>query len=335
MMMNLSVLTVHTCLVFLFSALRVTLMVYFNVCSILCYCVCFLLVRKERVPEYILVSIAEILFHSFLAVLCVGSGLGFQLYFIDSIAIVLFAQYFSVHIGVKPVNGPGLSAVCGVMYILSLIFDRIHEPLYRLSEDVAFGCTMLNSVLTLGFIILFFSLLTNLAANFELELTRQASHDSLTGLVNRHYLTKYMNTIHQTEDMKNYWLAILDIDDFKTVNDRYGHLCGDFVLRSVAEAIQACCGERMVCRWGGEEFMVVGVDDARQGGMNALLEEIRSTIASKEFVYGDEIKLHLTVTLGAARYHKGQSLDTWVNRADVRLYNGKQAGKNRVIMADV
>ena len=334
MIMNFSVLAVHTSLVFLFSVLRVTLMVYFNVCSILCYCMCFALVRQERVSEYISVTFVEILFHSFLAVLSVGCGPGFQLYFIDGIAIVLFAQYFSAHIGVKPVNGPVLSTACGAMYILSLILDRVHAPLYLLNEDIAFSCMTLNSVLTVVFIVVFFSLLTSVAVNSETELVRLASHDNLTGLMNRHYMMKYMNNLHQTEDLENYWIAILDIDDFIMINDRYGHLCGDFVLRSVSKTIKACCGDRMVCRWGGEEFLVVGVDSDAERGLNALLEKIRGTIAEEEFIYDDGVKLHLTVTIGAAYYRGDRTLDDWVNEADVRLYNGKQTGKNRVISAD-
>lgn len=331
--MNLFVLTVHTSLFFLFMFLHVTLMVFVNLCSVICYCVCIVLVRKERVTGYILVTYVEILLHTILAILSVGSGLGFQLYFISSIAIVLFAQYFSVHLGItKPINGSLLSAICGVMYVLMLILDRFHEPFYAMSDNAAFGCTVLNSALVFGFVILFFSALTGVAAGNEIDLSRQATHDNLTGLLNRHYLTKYMDDIHKTENLTDYWLAILDIDDFKEINDRHGHLCGDFVLCSVADIIKKHCEDCLVCRWGGEEFMVVGPNPAQENDMIvALLEEVRSTIASEEFAYNDDTKLHLTVTIGVARYHNGQTLDAWVNTADTRLYSGKQTGKNQVV----
>lgn len=334
-MMNLFVLAVHTSLVFLFSFLHVTLMVYVNICSVLCYCVCFILVKKEQVTGYILLTYVEILLHTVLAILSVGSGLGFQLYFIASIATVLFAQYFSVHLGIKKhLNGPLLSAICVIMYVFMLILDRFHESWYVMSDNASFSCTVLNSVLVFGSVVLFFSILTGVASDNEVELSMQATHDNLTGLINRHYLTKYMIDIHQTENLVDYWIAILDIDDFKQINDQHGHLCGDFVLRSMAEIIKKCCNDCIVCRWGGEEFMIVGPNPEQNNDMIiSLLEEVRSTIASNKFVYNDNTKLDLTVTIGVARYRDGQTLDAWVNLADTRLYIGKQTGKNQIISA--
>lgn len=332
--MNIFVLAVHACLFLLFMVLDVGMMALVNLGSMLCYGLCFLLVKKEKVMVFTLVTFAEITLHTLLAMLCVGSNAGFQLYFIDCIAIVLFSQYFSAHLGIKPVNGPALSAVCGVLYIFSLMLARERAPMYGISELAAYICTLFNSILTLMFSIFFFSLLTNAASGFEGVLAKQAMHDNLTGLVNRHYLTEYMNHIHETQNLENHWLAIIDIDDFKKINDRFGHLCGDYVLRSVAEIIRACCGERMVCRWGGEEFLVVGIDPSGGKDMNALLEEVRRTIDARVFAYDAHTKLHLTATIGAALYSSSQGLEEWVDVADTRLYKGKQNGKNQVVSID-
>ena len=339
-LMNTFVLMVHCSLLAFFTIMRVTAMSYVNIGSVLCYVLCYLLIKRELIKEYILTAFLEILIHSFLAVLCLGGGSDFQLYFIGSISIILFAQYFSTHIGVKPINGIFWSFVCAVLYVVTLWIDRMFEPLYHLSENIIFGCVVFNSIVAVSFLILFLGMLTKIAISSEAGLARQATHDNLTGLMNRHYLTQYMNEIHKTQSLENHWIAIIDIDDFKNINDQYGHLCGDYVLKTVADAIQKRCADHIVCRWGGEEFMIVGVHEAgtgeHVGDASILLEDILHNIAEEEFVYND-LRLHLTVTIGWARYPTkedvatSQRLDAWVTLADDRLYKGKQTGKNKIV----
>ena len=328
--MNTFILIVHTSLFVVFTLLGISIMKYVNICSILCYCLGYALIKKELVREYTLTAFFEILIHSVVATLCFGCASDFHLYFIACIAVILFAQYFNVHIGASSINGIALSLLCAALFIATLIIDRLYEPYYHLAENVTFAFVIFNSASAFGFLILFFGMLTRIASSVELELAKQATHDNLTGLMNRHYLTRYMNELHKSESLENYWLAILDIDDFKGINDTYGHLCGDYVLKSVADMIQKRSGDRIVCRWGGEEFMIVGVSTESNEG--ELLEDIRRNIAEEPFVY-EGIKLNLTVTIGAARYQKNQPqpLDAWVQLADSRLYEGKQTGKNKVV----
>ena len=337
-LMNAFVCLVHVTLLCFFSIVHVSIMAFVNIASVACYIICFYLIKKELVTQYILTAFIEILVHSFLAVLCLGYASDFQLYFIGSIAIILFSQYFSAHIGLKPINGIRLSFVCAILMIASLLMEQFVQPLYALSGAVTFGCKIFNSVLALAFLILFFGMLTKTAIAHERGLATQATHDNLTGLWNRHYLTEYMNNLQKTTDLKNYWLAILDIDDFKKINDTYGHLCGDFVLRHVAQTLQELCGQRIVCRWGGEEFMIVGEHNGRTSAygneVGLLLEDIRRNIASREFTYDGTTKLHLTVTIGAAFFEDSENLDAWVDTADKLLYEGKQSGKNTVLGAE-
>lgn len=333
MLMNICVLAVHVSLIILFSLARVRPMVYVNIASVLCYCICLFLVVKGHVRGYVLVTFAEILTHTFLAIHYVGDNAGFQMYFLGCMSIVLFTHYFSVHTGIRPINGPILSAICCVFYILAIIYARRRYPLYPLSYNEQFYFRVYNTFLMFLFILAFFSLLTLVASRNERELIRQTQHDNLTGLFNRRYLTQYMNELQQTKDLTSYWLAIIDIDDFKKFNDQYGHLCGDYVLRSVADVIREHCEQSCtVCRWGGEEFLVVG--EGSEDESNALLEHIRTAMADRVFVYNGT-RHFVTVTIGAAHYPDKQSLDVWINTADARLYTGKQAGKNRTVSADI
>lgn len=328
-LLNTFILIVHVSLLCFFTLTRVTMMAYVNVCSVLCYVICYPMIRSEHVPEYILTAFLEILIHAFLAVLCLGLRSYFQFYFIGSISIILFAQYFSVHLHVKSIEGVRWSLLCAALFLISLFIDRYSDPFYQLSENIAFGLVVFNSVVTFSFLILFFGLLTKIASTNEIELARQATHDNLTGLMNRHYLTQYMSELSEITNLEDYWLAIIDIDDFKSINDQYGHLCGDYVLRTVADILVKRCGDRIVCRWGGEEFLIVSTHPEHDEGI--LLEDIRRNIEAERFTYDENTNLRMTVTIGTSHHQSGQSLDEWINLADKRLYEGKQTGKNRII----
>ena len=329
--MNTFLFLIHTGLLIVFTALHVTFMARVNIVSVLCYLVGFLMIRKEKITEYIAIAFVEVAVHAFLAVISTGWDFGFQLYFIGCIAVVFFADYSTVHTGSRRVKGLGLSLVSSLLYIISLLFVRFYGSLYQIDGGVAFIGTVFNSLVALIFVILIFALLTDAASSYESELAKQATHDKLTGMVNRHYLVEYLGNIYALKEMGNRWLAILDIDNFKGVNDKYGHLCGDFVLKTVADMIKEICGEFVVCRWGGEEFLIVGADPAGEGGEAVLLENIRRSIAEKDIVYHDGTVVNLTVTIGAAHYRDGQTVDEWINTADRRLYDGKHTGKNKVV----
>lgn len=332
--MNTFLLLVHTSLLIVFTILHVTLMARVNIISVLCYIVSFLLIKKEKMTEYIVLAFVEITIHSFLAVISTGWDFSFQLYFIGCVGVVFFADYFSVHIGRRRIKGFSLSITSILLYIISLLIVRLYGSIYQLDEGLAFIGTIFNSLIALGFATMVFSLLTRAATFYETELEKQATHDKLTGLNNRHYLVDHLGDIYASGDMEGRWLAILDIDNFKGINDKYGHLCGDFVLKTVAEIIKESCSDHIVCRWGGEEFLIVVADPVRDESRNsvpALLEDIRRTIADKDFVYNDDTVINLTVTIGVAFYQSGQTVDEWINVADGRLYDGKQTGKNKVI----
>lgn len=336
--MNAFLLLVHTGLLILFTVLHVTLMSRVNIISVLCYLVSFLLIKKEKMTEYIVLTFIEIAVHSFLAVISTGWGIGFQLYFIGCVAVIFFADYFSVHTGRRRVKGFGLSLLSILLYIISFLILRFYGSIYQLDERIASVDTIFNSLVALGFVTLIFSLLTNAATFYEAELEKQANHDKLTGMKNRHYLVDHLGTIYTSRNVESHWLAILDIDNFKKINDKYGHLCGNFVLRTVAEIITNSCSDQIACRWGGEEFLIVGADSGRdtenRNSVPALLEDIRRSIAVKDFVYNDNTVINLTVTIGVARYQNGQTVDEWINVADGRLYNGKQTGKNKIVGTD-
>lgn len=328
-------LSIHMTLLLIFAYFHITLMVYMNIVSVSTYALCFPLVKREKIRECIYGAFIEILLHTIFAVICVGPDFGFQLYFVDCIAIMFLADYLSIHLGNHSIGSLKLAIICSILYVLFLISTRSYDPLYHIDANIAFTGMIINSVLTLSLIVLFFNMLKKTATLYEKELERQATHDNLTGLLNRHHLMEYMDDVYSSGNIDKYWIAILDIDDFKKVNDKYGHLCGDFVLKSVADILKDSCQDCLVCRWGGEEFMLVGVisekDDNTQNNENDLLESIRQHIEKQDFVYNDTTIIKVTVTIGKADYQSHQTLSDWFDMADNRLYEGKQAGKNKIV----
>lgn len=124
-------------------------------------------------------------------------------------------------------------------------------------------------------------------------------------------------------------LIMLDIDLFKSVNDTFGHVIGDVVLRAVANAIVKCTRDSdVVFRYGGEEFVVV-LTNTEGAGADFLAERIRQSVAALDI---DVLANHtsITVSAGVAQFRAGDCPTSIVSRADERLYVAKDLGRNRV-----
>ena len=124
-------------------------------------------------------------------------------------------------------------------------------------------------------------------------------------------------------------VIIGDIDDFKKVNDTYGHNIGDEVLVTVADIITSNVPDNAsVCRWGGEEILIL-IQDNLNGAL-PIAEKIRAEIAASSTIV-EQGALKITMTFGVAEYTPGLTITKLISLADDNLYRGKNEGKNRVI----
>ncbi len=174
-----------------------------------------------------------------------------------------------------------------------------------------------------------------------IELERQKFYersirDPLTGLFTRFYMEDTLRRLFEIHDRSGgtpVALAMLDIDHFKSINDQYGHVRGDEVLRKVARVIQddARAGDLPV-RLGGEEFGLIVV-----GGpaveIHSISERLRQNIAAIRF-HGSFVGLRVTISIGTALRQVGESIPGFIERADLALYRAKSLGRNRVCCAD-
>jgi len=165
-----------------------------------------------------------------------------------------------------------------------------------------------------------------LAATHKLE--RLSTTDPLTGAWNR----RYLETVLPAEIARSMrygqplTLLMIDIDGFKHVNDQFGHQVGDEVLREVVARLQRRIrAEDVLCRWGGEEFMVL-TPHSRLSGAQVLAEELREEVCSVPFA-GVGI---VTISVGVAEFDPERTLDSWLIRVDEAMYAAKEAGRNLV-----
>ena len=169
---------------------------------------------------------------------------------------------------------------------------------------------------------------------YQSELEMMATTDSLTGLPNRRAFDIVVEVLFSESLRKKTQIAILvlDIDHFKSINDKYGHLGGDHVLSDVAVTIKGCMrASDFVCRWGGEEFLMV-VKDSDAHGLLLLAEKIRLTIESKEITYKNE-NIQITASLGAAIAESDETINQIIERADAAMYQAKLSGRNQVVLS--
>lgn len=154
------------------------------------------------------------------------------------------------------------------------------------------------------------------------ELRNLAENDSLTGLLNY----KTFQKVFDESLEKNMWLIAIDIDDFKTINDTYGHLEGNHVLKAIACVLQSSVrSSDRACRMGGDEFLILCKEVASSQTIGFLLDRIKEAIEK----IGESKGFHISVSMGAASVGNRESFDMAFKRADNALYEAKKHGKNK------
>ncbi|MDR1709344.1 MAG: GGDEF domain-containing protein [Candidatus Accumulibacter sp.] len=175
------------------------------------------------------------------------------------------------------------------------------------------------------------NLLERRRLNVDLNEYREKSrHDGLTGLFNRATFDELLreNMALSRKTGASLSLIIIDIDNFKNVNDTFGHVAGDRVLVDLAQIMLAILRrEDAVCRYGGEEFAIL-VQYTTRNQVSYAAEKIRGNVENHAF----EALPRITVSVGCSTYQPGETPEDFINRADAALYEAKRGGKNRVVV---
>lgn len=356
----------HVTFIITFAVFKMWMLVFVNVISILTYIISTIFTFKTDTKKYgvawLCVVYVEVLLHAIICTFIQGMDVAFYLF--PLMITPLCAYYLFIYCDKKK-----FFRVAGIMVITTLvcltavfIFVENVGTLYSLTDihDLTY-----NEILTIRTINIIFTyvLLVVFTAIFYIEVMRLfsqlkesnkklnyiATHDALTGLFNRHSLWKFFDELEESKD--HYCVVMGDLDDFKKINDTYGHDCGDTVLKSVANVILSNMAENdMPCRWGGEEMLLVirGTRDECfervekiKSEINALgiTDEGRSVKVTMTFGFADSEEMEelrkpedvevVTATRTAA--HIG--MENLISVVDKRLYIGKRSGKNVIIVA--
>lgn len=156
-----------------------------------------------------------------------------------------------------------------------------------------------------------------------------AARDAGTGLLNKRAWTEYTIEQLNRKDNSTRWLVIIDVDDFKHINDTYGHIFGDQVIRRVAEIMQVLVGQRgVIGRFGGDEYVILLEKVKTREQLKTLLKTI-----AKEFALAFDPKVYVTASIGVSEYPvDGSEYEKLMRKADKALYLAKEKGKNRHII---
>ena len=309
-----------------FAHYGVTYMVWHSVPTAAMYVWFYYVIYKKRMDLYAALVYIAIEIYMIAATICLGFNYGFHLYCFSLASLAFYMYYLGKQLKTRKANPLIINAFLVIMYLACTGYTLIHGPVYVINQRVELICLYANAIAVFACIIGYGQLILKMVLVQEDKLSELALTDRLTGLFNRHYLISHLEGL-QKELTPTQWLAMADIDDFKGINDTYGHNCGDYVLVTLCGILREVCEGCTIARWGGEEFMITAPGDVRSPDV---LERFRRAVEGTRFTYqGRDVPV--TVTVGVAHYQPGENLDAWIQSADNKLYQGKNSGKNRVV----
>lgn len=252
-----------------------------------------------------------------------------------------------VHSELKELLAVMIFALLGTFLMIYLdAFEKLLDysrplELYEFDEIAVF----LPSFLAIGFVLFSYRRIQKIKSEMikrrkvEKKLLKSENRyknlsitDDLTQLYNSRYfynkLGEEIDRLMRYEQLLS--LLLIDIDDFKKVNDRYGHLEGDKVLKMAGRIIKDCLRKTdSAYRYGGEEITVILPGTRIEAAMN-VAERIRKRFEAQDFYLAANETFNISVSIGATQFKPGEEMEAFVKRADDALYVAKQKGKNRV-----
>ena len=332
---------VHLILTILFYRIGVDFLCIYNAAVVLFYIVTAIITGKVYRYTYIFIAtFIEVLLHSMIASLMLGWNWGFMTYTLGLIPMSFYIAYtipyFKQNFRI-PFISSGIVLVCYLfvrefcVYEGSLINVNIPEHLV----DRVF---LFNIMLTFGFlwaVALLFSLevyyMQHHLESENMSLEQLANYDPLTKLMNRRSMDAYLrDAVDRAKELNEPFCVIMaDIDDFKKVNDTYGHAAGDMVLEEASRVIlDNVRSNDSVCRWGGEEILIL-IRSSKDVAVS-VAQRICRDIASCR-VNTERERLAITITMGVTQFREKDDVESVVERADKCMYTGKRRGKNQVV----
>lgn len=323
--------TMQLFLLLFYLAIHVLPLFYLYLSGFLIDTLLFWLVNNRRYQLFGLLLSGVVIVETLLSAICIGTNNFLMAYLLVTLMMQIIIPYASARVRALVV------AVLWGSLIALVLINHYVVPIKDIGEDNNTILTFFNVHLA------FFGTLIQLTiGNFiwdvilkfnqeKLEKSKdEANTDPLTGLLNRRYANTFFKRLSAGQLEQLWCVAMLDIDDFKRINDANGHQVGDGVLMLIGDFIKTSLRKRdFVFRWGGEEFLIL-LKDVDVVTAFHTLDKLRGRLESENLEIHDKT-FKVTVTIGVCPLdiqHVEQSID----RCDRLMYKGKIAGKNRVVM---
>ncbi|MDR2633246.1 MAG: GGDEF domain-containing protein [Treponema sp.] len=321
---------VHTFFLICYLVQGIIFFVFLNCGSLLVYTVAsFFLKEKNYQPVGFLISLESILYASIGTYMCGISSYSMGYFLLTIVMLTLFP------FGTATIRNTTVLAIFGLIAFLGLRSRHTPPPMV-FPPSFSHFMAMANIYIMLMGVIMEIRInafvqviISGLKEGRLVKLASQIYMDPLTGLYNRRYTEIYFNTL-KTQD-QHICVAILDIDDFKRINDTYGHLCGDEVLVFLSNFLQSNLRKTdKIFRWGGEEFLII-MENITVQDAQTVMDKLRSKLAETEIPTKQKGPLGLTITVGVAPFDSANP-DAGIEASDKNLYIGKRSGKNIVVL---
>lgn len=321
-------LVVHIFNAIFFAKIGIDPLVSLNCLSAFLY-VIFLTVFKKNEDLQIVFAYFEIIVFSLISECISGGNFDYIYFVIGMVAVVFF---------LLPTDNrfKHIYQFMGVLFAIGIShIDIVQFFMFPEYKDLVLEWK--STVMTINIVITMFTLfyisnlyLLVLKATRD-KLTFTSNHDLLTGLYNRRFFENIMKRSKEEKE-RVFSVAMIDVDDFKKINDNYGHEAGDKVLELVSWCIKECLPPNAVAvRWGGEEFILyLPLSDDEETCF--VMERIRSYLKNRTVNYKGQ-KIAVTVTIGVCAGDNISNYEAYIRKADEMLYWGKNHGKNQIVNA--
>ncbi len=300
------------------------LLAVLSLLSVLFFAGCLALLRHGRVNITVLLAWLQIAGYIGFASYELSAYAGFRYYLLVVVPLIFICSPYRLTFNVV------LAALmCAEFVALGVLFEQAAHPSATPSViDRLWQANAVCAFVMSGYLSWVYS---RFALRAERGLLMAANTDPLTELSNRRHAMSVIQSEIQRRSRNGHPLTVvlIDIDNFKAINDRYGHEAGDAVITYVGRCLKdSVRGHDLVARWGGEEFLLI-LPETDLAGALCLTERIRDLLASQGVEHRGQ-RIIATGTFGISEFHDDDTIDSCLKRADDALYRGKVAGKNRV-----
>ncbi|ADU29347.1 GGDEF domain-containing protein [Evansella cellulosilytica] len=325
---------IHFFWAFLFFWLDIPLLGYVNIVSSFVYVCGYYLVKRGHTLVALYIGHIEIVVHTSIAIYLLGIGAGFQYYIVHAIILTFIA--------LKPSTLVKSMIVFIDMVILIILSLHSRAPSIEIEVVYIDGLLLMNTVfvcITLAVLTYLYRKVTDTTEKYLINLNKQleiaANTDSLTNLFNRRSIIVNLKEAEADFEQKQkpFTIILADIDNFKQINDSFGHDCGDMVLKECANFLKEFFRGHPVARWGGEEFLIL-LQDTQIAEAHHVLEKLRQRFEEDiTFSYHDK-PFKISMTYGLTEYDEAKVdvLDC-IKDADKALIEGKNQGKNCIVLS--